>query len=431
MNWLERQVYEVVKGNPKLKNKIRNLYQRAFDILPQAKPKEAYNIIVREGYFFGFHDHTPFSDDNSRLLANRFDIPLRMPTPEDELEIGYFSGTDYLDFKSVTRTRAWMWHMGCKLQWRGSSNQVVFNDHVDGHNVGRVVDSDTGESFILQDTIGSVSPDGRFAAGYSFSRVEECMPGYGYIFDIGDPEKGIERPRLNGIHLIDLESGKRNLLYSIYDLTEIDPEPSMKGAHHFVTHAVFSPDSERFVFLHRWVRMGNLSKRWSRLVTCDLNGMGLSIFPTDEMVSHIGWRDAKTIIAYCRVPRYGDQYVLFKVDEPLAFEIIGQSHFNSDGHPSFEQSGRWMVTDTYPDRRRRQNLVLYDTHEDRRYDIAQLSMPARYQSRPFHHWSCDLHPRWDRAGNWVCFDSTYTGTRSLCTINLESDLQKGCVKSIA
>lgn len=29
---------------------------------------------------------------------------------------------------------------------------------------------------------------------------------------------------------------------------------------------------------------------------------------------------------------------------------------------------------------------------------------------------CDLHPRWDRKGKYVSFDSAHTGTRSLCTI---------------
>ena len=432
MNWLEKQIYDLVKTNPRVKNRIRDIYQGVFDLLPQASPMHAYDIIPREGFFFGFHDHTPFSPDNSRLLANRFDIPLRMPTAADSLEIGYFGGTDYLDYQPVARTRAWMWHMGCKAQWRGSSNEIVFNDHVGGQNIARVVDSDTGDSVTLPDTIASVSADGKFAVGYSFARVEECMPGYGYVFDVGDPEKGVERPKGNGIHLIDLEGGERRLLYSIYELAQIQPEPSMEGAYHFVTHAVFSPDSKRFVFLHRWVHMDDLAKRWSRLVSCDLNGEGLCVFPTEEMVSHIGWRDSGTVVAYCRVPRYGDQYVLFSINDPLAYEVVGQAQFNSDGHPSFEPSGRWMVTDTYPDRRRLQYLVLYDTQEARRYDIARLPMPARYQSRlPYQHWGCDLHPRWDRTGNWLCFDSTFTGTRSLCTVKLGSDLREESVKDIS
>jgi len=85
MNWLEKRIYDLVKTNPRVKNRIRDIYQGVFDVLPQASPMQAYEIIPREGFFFGFHDHTPFSPDNSRLLANRFDIPLRMPTAADSL----------------------------------------------------------------------------------------------------------------------------------------------------------------------------------------------------------------------------------------------------------------------------------------------------------------------------------------------------------
>jgi hypothetical protein len=430
MNWLEKNVYDLIKNNPRMKIRIRNAYQRMFDLLPPPHAKQAYEIIPREGFFFGYHDHTPFSSDNSRLLANRFDIPLRMPTARDELEVGYFSGVDYRNYKPIARTKAWMWHMGCKAQWRGSSHEIVFNDHIDGQNIARIVDSNSGQTVSLPDSIASVSPDGNYAVGYSFARVEECMPGYGYVLAAADPEKGSKRPKKNGIHLINLTNKERRLLYSIDELAQIQPDSSMREAHHFVTHAVFSPDSKRFVFLHRWVQISDLTKRWSRLISCDLDGHNLCLFPAQDMVSHIGWRNADAIIAYCRVPHYGDQYVLFNVDQPLAYEIVGRAHFNSDGHPSFDPSGRWMVTDTYPDRRRVQNLVLYDLYDSRRYDIARLPTPAQYQSSLNQHWCCDLHPRWDRTGTLISFDSTYTGTRSLCTLNLGDDLRRTKIRTV-
>ena len=60
MNKIERLVYNLVRSNPILKNKVRNLYQRSFDLLSSPKPLSAYPITERRGYFFGFHDHSPF-----------------------------------------------------------------------------------------------------------------------------------------------------------------------------------------------------------------------------------------------------------------------------------------------------------------------------------------------------------------------------------
>lgn len=418
MNRLEKTIYDLVKHNPRIKLAIRNLYQQAFDILPTPKPRAAYPIIAREGFFFGFHDHSPFSADNKKLLANKYHIPLRMPNPGETLEIGFFDGNDHTRFNSVTKTNTWTWHMGCKSQWRGQTQQIVFNDHIKGKNLARMVDAETKENIHLPDSIGSVSPDGNYAVGYSFARVARCMPGYGYHYDVGDPELDALVPKKHGIHLIDLNTGESRLLFSVDDLAQIQPEKSMQGAKQFFTHTIFSPDSKRFVFLHRWTK-NDVSKRWSRMISCDIEGGNMHIFPTIDMVSHIAWRDQQHILAYCRVAEYDDQYVLFKDQEPANYQIVGHKIFTSDGHPSFDKTGRWFVTDTYPDRRRVQNLVLYDMYKQVRYDIARLPMPAKFRSpSSYKHWACDLHPRWDRSGTKLCFDATYTGVRSLCTIDL-------------
>lgn len=431
MNKIEKFVYDILKHNPKMKRFVRNQYQRIFDILPTPKPVSAYKITAREGYFFGFHDHTPFSGDNKKLLAHKYHIPLRMPEPGETVEIGYFDGENYEEYHPVTETKAWSWHLGAKLQWRGTSNQVVFNDHYQGKNIGRVVDLESKEEMQHAGPIGSVSPNGRWAVGYSFFRVQKCMPGYGYPYPVEDPEEDRLVPASHGIHRIDLESGEKQLLFSIADIAKIEPTKNMQGAQHFFSHTVFSPDSERFVFLHRWI-VGSVYKRFSRMVSSDINGENIFIFPTIDMVSHIGWHDAKHVLAYCRVPKFDDQYVLFEDQSKDRYEIIGQEVFNSDGHPSFDPSGRWIVTDTYPDRRRVQNLIIYDNKDGIRYDVAKLPMPKRFQSKtPFVHTSCDLHPRWDRRGRFICFDATYTGTRSLCTIDLRNDLETGEVRYVS
>jgi len=425
MNKLEKQVYDILKHNPRLKLFVRNIYQRIFDLLPTPQTESAYEIQVREGFFFGFHDHTPFSPDNTKMLAHRYTIPLRMPELGETVDIGFFEGESLEEFKPLDKSRTWAWHLGSKLQWCGQENRIVFNDHIDGRNVARIVDIKKREKErILPDSIGSVSPDGHWAIGYSFSRVERCMPGYGYRYPVDDPEKDAMVPERHGIHLINLDNGKKELLFSIADIAKIDPCPSMDGAFHFFTHTIFSPNSKRFIFLHRWV-VGGIFKRYSRLISCGIDGEGIHVFPTKDMVSHIGWRGADQVIAYCRMPIHDDQYVLFNDQEKDRFEIIGRDFFNSDGHPSFEPSGRWMVTDTYPDRRRVQNLIIYDKTGNRRYDIARLPMPQKYQSRPYKHLACDLHPRWDREGKRICFDSSFTGTRSLCFIDLGPDLEKG------
>ena len=424
MNAIERFVYDIVKTSPRLRKLVRNAYQSIFDILPTPKYKSAYPIIQRKGYFFGFHDHSPFSHDNKRLLANHFNDDLYMPNGNNALEIGFFEGDDYEHFIPVSQSYAWNWHMGCKLQWRGSYNEIIFNDYREGSNISRIINIDSKEEIILPDSISSVSPDGKWAVGYSFKRLNKLMPGYGYLNDVIENDIDIKKPN-SGIYRINLDDNTKKNIISIEKLASINQKKTMNKADHFLTHAIFSPDSSKFIFLHRWVNLdGDIEKRFSRLVVANIEGDILNIFKTDEMVSHIGWKSSSEVVAYCRLNVFGDKYAIFNVRDDDHFKVLGKDQLLSDGHPSFESSGRWMITDTYPNRRRVQQLIIYDTHSNQRFDIAHLPMPKKFQSPTIYkHWACDLHPRWRKDSQMISFDSTFSGSRSLCTINLEEDLK--------
>lgn len=432
MNKIERFVYNSVRNNPIVKNKIRNIYQSIFDLFPLDQAQSSYPILERPGYFYGFHDHSPFSHDNTKLLANKAEFDLRMPKLGDTLTVGFFEGKDYQNFIKLTETNAWSWHMGCKLQWVGKTNKVIFNDHIYGKNVSRIIDVESKEESVLESAVGSVSPDGLWAIGYSFARVQRCMPGYGYIQDVEELCVDDSVPQ-DGIYRVDIDSGLKKDILSIKDLVKIKPESSMKNMKHYVTHTVISPDSRRFIFLHRWIDpMGPVDKRISRLVVADFDGKIVDIFNTDGMVSHIGWQDSNHVVAYCRVPQYDDKYVVFELGKPDLSSIIGNKTLTSDGHPSFDSSERWMVTDSYPDRRRIQNLIIFDTKSNKKYEVAKLPQPKEFQSPSHHeHWGCDLHPRWDRKSEMVCFDATFSGVRSLCTMNFGNDILEDNLKCLS
>jgi len=282
---------------------------------------------------------------------------------------------------------------------------------------------DDSSETIFDGNISSVSLDGKWAVGYSFSHVYKCMPGYGYIHVDRDTLDTSLSPSNHGISIINVSTGQRRLLFSIHEFLESYPIHGFLGYRHFFSHAVFSPNSRRFMFLHRWVNPeGPLSKRFSRLVSMSIDGNDICIFPTLDMVSHMSWRTDTQIIAYCRIASHDDQYVLFDDLNPLSYEVVGLGKFSSDGHPSFDSTGRWMITDTYPDKFRVQNLVLFDLLHDRRVDVAQFRMPKMFRSgNDYQHWAVDLHPRWSNKSHVVCFDSAHDKCRSLCTVDLDLD----------
>ena len=67
MNKLESTIYNLVRKNPALKQFVRNMYQGIFDLLPRKKEYFASPYQYWKGFFFGFHDVTPFSFDETKL----------------------------------------------------------------------------------------------------------------------------------------------------------------------------------------------------------------------------------------------------------------------------------------------------------------------------------------------------------------------------
>jgi hypothetical protein len=304
--------------------------------------------------------------------------------------------------------------MGAQLQWVGSTGHILFNDIEGDRHVARIVDTAGRPVATLPRPVGAVSPDGTKAACHEFARLRRCASGYGYATG-GDPDEGVLIPsdRARGLSVADIPSGQVRHLFSVADVASIAPHPTMRGAYHYFTHPLFAPSGARLVFFHRW--LVNDNKTWTRILSCDLHGGDLFIFPTASVVSHLAWRDNQHLLAYGTVRELGEayHYVLFR-DQSPEYELIGTESFTSDGHPQFSPEGRWMLTDTYPDRFRVQYLVLYDTLRRRRYDLARLRSPFRFDDDL----RCDLHPRWNRAGTAICFDSAHVGERALCTVDV-------------
>jgi hypothetical protein len=420
MNKLELFFYNLVKNNPRLKRRIRDAYQGVFDLVPVKRTESVYPIEVREGFFFGFHDNCPWSPDNQLLLAHRINHSLRMPRADDAIEVGYFYGPNYRDFRAMGTTRTWNWHQGSMLQWVGNFQKIIFNDFDGEKHIAKIVNTDGKLFKELSFPVAAVSPDGKDALSFNFARLRNSPHGYSYA-NGEDPEEGKLIPAKTGISLIDIPSGKVKLLFTVSDIARIKPEPSMNGAFHYLSHCQFSPSGQRFVFSHRWLKNNNRER--TRRVSSDLTGRDIFVFPTSEMASHTAWQDKENILIYARTQKYGDKYYLFK-DKTNQFSIIGEESFNSDGHPCFSKDGRWILTDTYPDRFRIRYLILYDLKNRKRYNIAKLYSPREYVGKKFEDiLMCDLHPRWNRNNTMICFDSAHTGKRSLCTITV-GDLNK-------
>ena len=74
MNKLEQIVHKMVGDYPFLRIPLVVLYQRTCSIIPSRNFEKVRLESCSPGFFFGFHDKTPWSHDDSKLLAHRFDV---------------------------------------------------------------------------------------------------------------------------------------------------------------------------------------------------------------------------------------------------------------------------------------------------------------------------------------------------------------------
>ena len=411
MNKIEAFIYGRVKNNYVLKDALRNIYQGFFDLLPNYESQFAHPPIVLEDCFFGFHDVKPFSRDNRLLLSNRLTIPLRMPTKDDVLEVGYWSGEKYSEWQKLGETHAWNYHKGCRLQWLDETH-IIYNTSEGGGLNATISSIRDSEHRLITWPIDTVSPDGKWATSFSYGRLERQMPGYGYA--VSDDESFSDEyiPESTGLYLIDLQKNERQMIVSLRQLAALQPVADMADKYHFVTHTEFSPDGRYVAFLHRWYK-GTFQR--TRLIVCNLKTKELYVSPTTGMVSHYVWNQSNGIVAYCRMEDI-DSHVYFSDPSMREWKRCGYPKLNSDGHHHFIDDDTFVV-DTYPDKYRHIKLWKVNVKTDEVSLLADVkSLKQFVNPDDDHNWKCDLHPRVSADGKFVSFDSTHTGRRSLCVM---------------
>jgi hypothetical protein len=181
----------------------------------------------------------------------------------------------------------------------------------------------------------------------------------------------------------------------------------MKDRKMWFNHTLFNSDDSRFVFLSRWNPPGEGPRR-TAMFTASPYGTDLRCLIDYGLVSHFDWRDPENLLVWANIRDNGDKFYMVS-DRTGDFEPFAEGTLTSDGHCSFSPDGRWVLTDTYPDRHNYQTLKVYNIKGS--YEV----LIGRYHSEPLFRGEirCDLHPRWSREGGEICFDSVHEGNRKV------------------
>lgn len=417
---LEQKINYQLNKYPGIKKYIKRGYQRVMYALSPKIKSEGDIVRVSPNdpnneYFFGYYDKSPWDASGRYMLCMRAKDTWSEPDPIGEAEILLIDGDDGYAFRVLAKTHTWNVQQGCMAQWLGPdySSHIIYNDLRDGKYCSVVLDVINGTKRVLPLPVYTVSADGKMALALDFSRLHSLRLGYGYAA-LPEKTKGVALPDETCIWRMDIQSGEVTPLLKYTNFASFQPRPEMlvEGSVHKVNHLMLSPNGKRFMVLYRWF-VGQ--RKYTRLITCNVDGTDMYVLSDDDAVSHCFWKNDNEILAFENKKDGGTGYYLMK-DKTQEYEHLWAS-IDNDGHPSYSpDDNHLVVTDSYPDRARIACIKLLrdDKPESDGEVIARVFAPFKYDNDT----RCDLHPRWSRDGKKICFDSVFEGHRGLYVINL-------------
>ena len=411
----EQKVSQQLNKYPAIKKRIKSVYQHTMCALFSRKNHEGKIIRLspddpKNEYFFGYYDKCPWDASDRYILCLRAKDTWSDTAPKDPADILLIDTHNDNKVEKIATTHSWNVQQGCMAQWLGPNfdKEIIYNDFRDGHFVSVVLDVFTKKERVLAMPVYSVSADGRFALTLDFTRLHRLRPGYGYS-NIEEKTKNEKLPDSPCIWKLDIVNNMVTPILKYTDFASFGPRKEMQGAEHKVNHIMISPNGKRFMVLHRWFQG---KRKYTRLITVNVDGQDMYNLSDDNMVSHCYWKNDDTIIAFENKKHTGAGYYLMK-DKTQNYRQLWK-HISADGHPSYSPDKKLVVTDTYPNRNRM--AILKVLNEDFNVVIAKVFAPFKYDNDT----RCDLHPRWSRDGKSICFDSVHEGHRGLYMVSLDS-----------
>ena len=145
----------------------------------------------------------------------------------------------------------------------------------------------------------------------------------------------------------------------------------------------------------------------SRLLRYDLTNEKLYVLLDNGHVSHYCWKDQEHLLIYATDSKSMKGYLILNIFSKITKLVAGLP--DEDGHPSYSYDNKMILTDTYPNKKRKQHLFVYDVNDRQLKLVDKLYSPFKY----FNDERCDLHPRWSMDNKYICVDTTSSGYRGL------------------
>lgn len=370
-------------------------------------------------YFFGYYDLQPFDSTGRYHLCHKVGFEGRIPEADEVCELGVID-LKTNEFIKYAETNAWNFQQGAFLRWYKDDDHILFNIRENGKFKCCILNIKTKEKRILIKAIADVSRDGKWGVCINFSRIWDFRPGYGYA-GIPDPYADEFAPADDGIFLMNMESGETKLIINYEKLKNSFPTEPYSSGKLLINHINFNPSGTRFAMLLRNFPQGKTNWK-TELLTSDLDG-NLYCMEKYSFQSHYNWKNDSELLIF---GNGGEETALngLYLYEDLKNKktLLPVIHPKKDIHCLYSPNRRYIVGDGYPDPEFFRYVYLLDTKLDTQTIIGEYYSGPETETDSVKcvDARCDLHGRFDRSGRYYSFDSTHTGKRTICLIDMSN-----------
>lgn len=346
--------------------------------------------------FFGYYDITPYNE-KGEVIFHQLDGELK------KADIMLYDRKKNV-YTRIERTNAWNWQQGARLRWfPGSNDRILFNDFIEGEYLCRELNIRTKEEKVYIKPLYDVNNEGLLGLSLDFERLGVKRPGYGYTCK---PYKEPSDLSGEGIDLVDLKTNTAQRIITYTDIAGAIGVEDDSFSNNYINHLSFSPSGDKFMFF--WL---TIVKHYHKayMLVYDLKSKTIIPLETEEKVSHYMWLDDEHLLSTVYDLDDNCRYIIYGLDgsKKHVFKSI-----DYDGHPIWYKDGLFL-TDSYPDKKGFQRLVVCNLQTDETKVIAEIfHEPAISIER-----RTDLHPRYDSKSDTICIDANMNGKRRLLLLD--------------
>ncbi len=373
-------------------------------------------------HFFGYIGHvqnTPWNASGRYMAALRTAFQDRMPEPGDAADVVLLDTERGHAVTAVESTRAWNFQQGTMLYWnpRARETELIFNDRdlKTGHVFAVLYDVAKRKrvrEYRFADTPfgnGGVMQNGGRFAGINYGRMARLRPvtGYPKAFDWN---AGTPAPDNDGVFVVDIASGRKQLLVSFRALAEHVKRGgrNIDGQDLFINHTLWSRDGAHLFFFLR-ADFEVKGKRVDVPFTIRADGSGLTMHE-QHFGGHPEWEFGNRMIGAVN----GEQ-VIYDVEQKKVVEVIGGPGVfpSPGGDVALSADGKWFVNGY---RKQSANYYIVYRRSDRSYaETKGFPHPGKTSGEL----RVDAAPCWNRKGDRIAFPAiAEDGTRQMFGIRI-------------